>query len=97
MVEQKSTYKEYFTIRIRQGQAENFENEYNENVVIIIKDESKVDKDFYYFYNYKDIKPYFHKEWYENEDGTKKYKYEVTKYELAKNNVFPFITLYDKY
>lgn len=92
MVEQKCSYVENFSIKIRQGQMNNFERNYNDDIVILVKDESDLPKDIYYFYNYKEIKPLLKR----NEYGGN-VKYYVTKSRLSENNILPFKVLIDEY
>lgn len=92
MVEQKCSYVENFSIKIRQGQMKNFERNYNDDIVILVKDESDLHKDIYYFYNYKEIKPLLKR----NEYGGN-VKYYVTKRRLEENNILPFKILVDEY
>ncbi len=92
MVEQKCSYVENFSIKIRQGQMNNFERNYNDDIVILVKDESDLHKDVYYFYNYKEIKPLLKKNVYGGN-----VKYYVTKSRLSENNILPFKVLIDEY
>lgn len=54
MVEQKCSYNKINSIKIRKGQIKNFSEKYNDEVVILLKDETDIHKDEYSFYYYKD-------------------------------------------
>lgn len=92
MVEQKCSYNKNFSIKIRRGQMKNFSEKHNDDVVILVKDESETRKDEYSFYYYKDIKPFLKEK---NYGGN--IKYYVTKRMLTENNVYPFAFYVDTY
>lgn len=92
MVEQKCSYVENFSIKIRAGQMKNFEMNYNDNIVILVKIETQNNSDVYYFYDYKDIKPYLKQNVYGGN-----VKYYVTKKTLSEHNILPLRVLIDQY
>lgn len=92
MVEQKCSYNKTNSIKIRKGQMKNFSEKYNDNVVILLKDETDIYKDEYSFYYYKDIKPFLKEH---NYGGN--VKYFVTEHMLRENNVYPFAFYVDTY
>ena len=91
MVEQKCSYTKNYSIKIRKGQMKNFER-YNDDVVILVKDETNLCQDEYNFYYYKDIKPFLK----ENNYGGN-VKYYVTRLRLLENNIYPFKFITDRY
>lgn len=91
MVEQKCTYTENFSIKIRKGQMKNFQK-YNDDIVIVLKDETDLYRDSYFFYNYKEIKPFLKEHMYGGN-----VKYYVTQKELMDKNILPFKVLVDTY
>lgn len=92
MVEQKCSYNKQNIIKIRKGQMKNFSEKYNDEVIILLKDETDIHKDEYSFYYYKDIKPFLKEA---NFGGN--IKSYVTELMLRDNNIYPFKFFVDAY